>query len=153
MACMNMILIGTLKDNMNFDVLTRSRFQSTYFLLFLPDEAPERKNRSISTTVVKTDTEKDATTMANMDMILIGTLKDNIKYDILSRNRFLIHYFVLFWQHEGQEWILEFTIFRLFPSVRADDNKTEAKLVCRGQLGWRKDVSIVAANFEAIFGP
>ena len=52
------------KNNMNFDVLTRRRFQFTYFLLFLLDEAPERKNRSILTTVVKTDTEKDATTMA-----------------------------------------------------------------------------------------
>ena len=41
-ACMNMILIGTLKDNMNFDVPTRSCFQFTYFLLFLLDEAPER---------------------------------------------------------------------------------------------------------------
>ena len=59
MACMNMILIGTLKDNMNFDVLTRSRFQFTYFLLFLLDEAPERKNRSILTTVVVTDTEEE----------------------------------------------------------------------------------------------
>ena len=43
MVCTNMILIGTLKDNMNFDVLTRSCFQFTYFLLFLLDEAPERK--------------------------------------------------------------------------------------------------------------
>ena len=41
MACMNMILIGTLKDNMNFDVLTRSCFQFTYFLLFLLHEALE----------------------------------------------------------------------------------------------------------------
>ena len=96
MVCTNMILIGTLKDNMNFDVLTRRRFQFTYFLLFLLDEAPERKNCSILTTVVETDTEKDATTMAYMNMILIGTLKDNIKCDILSRNRFLIPYFVLF---------------------------------------------------------
>jgi len=111
MVCTNMILIGTLKDNMNFDVLTRSRFQFTYFLPFLLDEAPERKNRSILTTVVETDTEKDATTMAYMNMILTGTLKDNIKYDILSRNRFLIHYFVLFLLHEAQKWILEFTIF------------------------------------------
>ena len=45
------------------------------------------------------------------------------------------------------------TIFWLFPSVRAYDNETAAKLVCRGQLGWRKDVSIVAANFEVIFTP
>ena len=58
MVCTNMIVIGTLKDNMNFDVLTRSRFQFTYFLLFLLDEAPERKNRSILTTVVETDTEE-----------------------------------------------------------------------------------------------
>ena len=43
---------------MNFDVLTRSRFQFTYFLLFLLDEAPERKNRSILTTVVETKTEE-----------------------------------------------------------------------------------------------
>ena len=42
MAYMNMILIGTLKDNMNFDILIRSCFQFTYFLLFLLDEAPER---------------------------------------------------------------------------------------------------------------
>ena len=85
-------------------------FQFTYFLLFLLDEAPERKNHSILTTVVETDTEKDATTMAYMNMILIGTLKDNIKYDILSRNRFLIHYFVLFLLHQALDWILEFKI-------------------------------------------
>ena len=42
MVCTNMILIGTLKDNMNFDVLTRSRFQFTYFLLFLQHEALKR---------------------------------------------------------------------------------------------------------------
>ena len=42
MACMNMILIGTLKDNMNFDIQSRNRFQFTYFLLFLLDEAPEQ---------------------------------------------------------------------------------------------------------------
>ena len=153
MACMNMILIGTLKDNMNFDVLTRSRFQFTYFLPFLLDEAPERKNRSILTTVVETDTEKDATTMAYMNMILIGTLKDNIKYDILSRNRFLIHYFVLFWQNEAQEWILEFTIFWLFPFIRANDHKTAAKLLCLVQIRHWEDVCTVAANLQAIFTP
>ena len=103
MVCTNMILIGTLKDNMNFDVLTRSRFQFTYFLPFLLDEAPERKNRSILTTVVETDTEKDATTMACMNMILIGTLKDNMNFDILSRNRFQIHYSVLFLLDEAPE--------------------------------------------------
>ena len=54
------------------------------------------ENCSILTTVVETNREKDAATMAYMNMILIGTLKDNIKYDILLRNRFLIHYFVLF---------------------------------------------------------
>ena len=43
---------------MNFDILTRRRFQFTYFLLFLLDEAPERKNRSILTTVVETKTEE-----------------------------------------------------------------------------------------------
>ena len=112
MVCTNMILIGTLKDNMNFDVLTRSRFQFTYFLPFLLDEAPERKNRSILTTVVETDTEKDATTMAYMNMILVGALKDNTNFDILSRNCFLFHYFVfLFILHEALEWILEFRTF------------------------------------------
>ena len=97
--------------------------------------------------------KKDATTMAHMNMILIGTLKDNINCDILSRNRFLFDCFVLFQLHQSLEWILEFRIFRLFPSVRAYDNETEAKLVCRGQIGWWKDVSVVAANFEAIFRP
>ena len=153
MACMNMILIGTLNDKMNFDVLTRRRFQFTYFLLFLLDEAPERKNRSILTTVVETDTEKDATTMAYMNMILIGTLKDNINCDNLSRNRFLFDSFVLFLLHEGLEWILEFRIFWLFWLMCANGNETAAKLVCCGQIGWQKDVSIVAANFEVIFGP
>ena len=114
MVCTNMILIGTLKDNMNFDILTRRRFQFTYFLLFLLDEAPERKNRSILTTVVETDTEKDATTMAYMNMILIGTLKDNMNYDIPSRNRFLIYYFVLFLLHQSLTWMLKFMIFGLF---------------------------------------
>ena len=47
----------------------------------------------------------------------------------------------------------KFTIFRLFQSVRAYDNETAAKLVCRGQIGWRKDLSVNAVNFEAIFGP
>ena len=114
MAFMNMILIGTLNDNMNFDVLIRRRFQFTYFLLFLLDEAPERKNRSILTTVVETNTEKDATTMAYMNMILIGTLKDNINYDILSRNRFLFNCFVLFLLHEALEWMLNLQFFDFF---------------------------------------
>ena len=114
MVCTNMILIGTLKDNMNFDVLTRSRFQFTYFLLFLLDEAPEWKNCSILTTVVKTDTEKDATTMAYMNMILIGTLKDNISCNILSRNCFLIYYFVLFLLHQSLTWVFKFMTFQLF---------------------------------------
>ena len=43
--------------------------------------------------------KKDATTMAHMNMILIRTLKDNMNYDIPSRNRFLIYYFVLFLLH------------------------------------------------------
>ena len=150
---MNMILIGTLKDNMNFDVLTRSRFQFTYFLPFLLDKAPERKNRSILMTVVETDREKDATTMAYMNMILIGTLKDNINCDILSRNHSLFNDFVLFQLHQALEWILKFRIFWLFWLMRANGNETEAKLLCRVQIGCRGYVSTVAAIFEAIFGP
>ena len=46
MVCTNMILIGTLKDNMNFDVLTRRHFQFTYFLLFLPQERRPVLNRA-----------------------------------------------------------------------------------------------------------
>ncbi len=42
MACMNMILVGTLKNNMNFDILSRNCFLIYYFVLFLLDEAPER---------------------------------------------------------------------------------------------------------------
>ena len=37
--------------------------------------------------------------------------------------------------------------------MRANGNETEAKLLCRVQIGQREDVSTVAANFEAIFGP
>ena len=37
--------------------------------------------------------------------------------------------------------------------MRANDNETAAKLLCRVQIGRREDVSTVAANFEAIFGP
>ena len=59
MVCTNMILIGTLKDNMNFDVLSRNCILVHYFVLFLLHEAPERKNRSILTTVVVTDTEEE----------------------------------------------------------------------------------------------
>ena len=91
--------------------------------------------------------------MAHMNLILIATLKDNINYNILSRNRFLIHYFVLFLLHEAQKWILEFTIFRLFWLMRANDNETAAKLLCRVRIGQREDGSTVAANFQSIFGP
>ena len=91
--------------------------------------------------------------MAYMNMILTGTLKDNIKCDILSRNRFQFTYFLLFLLDEAQEWILEFTIFRLFPFKRANDHEPAAKLLCRVQIGLREDGSTVAANFEAIFGP
>ena len=50
--------------------------------------------------------------MAYMNMILIGTLKDNMNYDIASRNRFLIYNFVLFLLHEALvERIIEFRIF------------------------------------------
>ena len=97
--------------------------------------------------------KKDTVTMACTNMILIGTLKDNMNFDVLTRNRFLIHYFVLFWQHEGQEWILEFTIFRHFPFIRANDHKTAAKLLCRVQIGQWEDGSTITANFEAIFCP
>ena len=37
--------------------------------------------------------------------------------------------------------------------MRANGNETEAKLLCRVQIGQREDGSTVAANFEAIFGP
>ena len=52
-----------------------------------------------------------------------------------------------------QNGFSKFMIFQLFPSVRAYDNETAAKLVCCGQIEWRKDVSVVAVNFEAIFCP
>ena len=97
--------------------------------------------------------KKDAATMAYMNMILIGTLKDNMNYDIPSRNRFLIYYFVLFLLHQSLTWILKFMIFQLFWLMRANGNETEAKLLCRVQIGRRGDVSTVAANVEAIFGP
>ena len=37
--------------------------------------------------------------------------------------------------------------------MRANGNEREAKLLCRVQIGRQGDVSTVAANFEAIFGP
>ena len=37
--------------------------------------------------------------------------------------------------------------------MSANGNETEAMLLCRVQIGRREDGSIVAANFEAIFGP
>ena len=91
--------------------------------------------------------------MAYMNMILIGTLKDNIKYDILSRSCFQFTYFLLFLLDEAQEWISEFTIFRHFPFIRANDHETAAKLLCLVQIRHREDVSTVAANFQVIFGP
>ena len=91
--------------------------------------------------------------MAYMNMILIGTLKDNIKYDILSRSCFQFTYFLLFLLDEAQEWISEFTIFRHFPFIRANDHETAAKLLCLVQIRHREDVSTVAANLRAIFTP
>ena len=55
--------------------------------------------------------KKDAITMAYMNMILFGALKDNINFDIVSRNCFLFNYFVLFQLHQAKKWILEFRIF------------------------------------------
>ena len=43
--------------------------------------------------------KKEATTMAYMDMILIGMLNNNMNFDILSRNCVLFDYFVLFQLH------------------------------------------------------
>ena len=97
--------------------------------------------------------KKDAATMAYMNMILIGTLKDNMNYNIASRNCFLIYYFILFLLHQSLTWMLKFMIFGLFWLMRANGNETEAKLLCRVQIGRREDGSTVAANFEAIFGP
>ena len=37
--------------------------------------------------------------------------------------------------------------------MRANGNETEAKLLCRVQIGQREDGSTVAANLQAIFGP
>ena len=37
--------------------------------------------------------------------------------------------------------------------MRANGNETEAKLLCRVQIDRQEDVSNVATNFEAIFGP
>ena len=73
--------------------------------------------------------------MAYMNMILIRTLKDKINFDILSTNSFLFYYFVLFLLDEAPERIFKIYNFLTFPSVRAYDNETAAKLVCRGQLG------------------
>ena len=52
-----------------------------------------------------------------------------------------------------QNGFSKFKIFQLFWLMQANGNETAAKLVCRGQRLWRKDVSVVAANFEAIFRP
>ena len=103
--------------------------------------------------LLKPKRKKHATVMAYMNMILIGTLKDNINYDIPSRNRFLIYYFVLFLLHQSLTWILKFMIFQLFWLMRANGNETEAKLLCRVQIGRWEDGSTVAANFQSIFGP
>ena len=91
--------------------------------------------------------------MACMNMILITTLNDNVNYDIPSRNRFLFNYYVLILLHEALEWILEYRIFQLFWWLRANGNETEANLLCRIQIGQQEDGSIVAANFQSIFGP
>ena len=42
MASMNMILIEALKDNMNFNILSRNHILFTYFVLFLLHEVPSR---------------------------------------------------------------------------------------------------------------
>ena len=91
--------------------------------------------------------------MAYMNMILIGTLNNNINIDILSRNRFQFNYFVLFLLQHLIHPILEYTIFRLFRSVRNEDDDTATKLLFTAQIGRREDVSTVASNFEAIFTP
>ena len=46
--------------------------------------------------------------MAYTNVMLIETLKDNIYFDILSRNCFLFDYFVLFLLDKALEWILTF---------------------------------------------
>ena len=89
--------------------------------------------------------------MGYMNMILIGTLKDNINFDILSRNRFLIYYFVLFLLHQSLMLMLKCTIFRQFWSVRNEDDDTAVKLLRRVQIGSIKGISTVASNFKALF--
>ena len=73
--------------------------------------------------------------MAYMNMILIRTLKDKINFDILSTKSFLLHSFLLFQLNQAPDRNFKIYNFSLFSSVRADDNETAAKLVCRGQLG------------------
>ena len=73
--------------------------------------------------------------MAYMNMILIGTLYDGNNFDILLTNSFLTYYFVLFLLPWVASPNFDIYNFRLFWSVRADDNETEAKLVRCGQLG------------------
>ena len=55
--------------------------------------------------------------MAYMNRILIGTINNNINIDILSRNSFLIYYFVLFQLHQSPSpyfGIYDFSTFSLF---------------------------------------
>ena len=142
--------VGSIEDESTATVNSKARLScrrkndlhhtSIKFVVFCTSSQPKQK--------------KDATTMTHMNLILIATLKDNINYDILSRNCFLIHYFVLFQLHQSLEWILEFMIFQLFWLMRANGNEIEAKLLCRVQIGRQEDRSTVVANFQAIFfGP
>ena len=78
--------------------------------------------------------KKNATTMAYMNMILIRTLKDNMNFDIVSKNCFQFTHFLLF-HLVAPERIFKIYNFPTLPSVRAYDNETAAKLVCRGQIG------------------
>ena len=61
--------------------------------------------------------KKDAATMVFTNMILIETLKNNMNFNILSRNRFQFNDFVLFQLHESLEWMLNLQLWFVFLAV------------------------------------
>ena len=73
--------------------------------------------------------------MAYMNMILIRTLKDSIKYVFYQEIAFYLLILFYFYYKKHQITISKFTIFHSFPSVHAADDETAANLVCRGQIG------------------
>ena len=80
---------------------------------------------------------KKATSMANMDIILHGTMGNDMIFDIVSRVSILFDYFLLFPCHFASQLFFGFAIFCSFSFsfLRLKHDDSAAKLLRRPQRG------------------